>query len=305
MRYKRGLTNQEIAKKLGIGTKQVALLLTHSVTWILAQQRRLATIEAGEPTQERLEKSLQAKYPFLKKVRVLAGGKIQTQQEYAELIRRWAVEAANYFDRLVDSGDLRDEEQVLHVSLSGGQVNLEVMNALPDRPRHGVRFYASAFLARGVLSSFHIDPATNATIGWVKSGRFPGQCIYATLSPSDLDFLPTVSFEQRKRALVEDLDRFADSEPVETIAQKLDMTAVAFVGLAMVVRPKGSLTIGPTASNLLEEMGIKARELSMDGALADLAYTFFDENGSEPKTKNWRFFLTAGHYSDYKGVDFY
>jgi len=304
LRFESGLSNQEIARRLGIGTKQVASLLESAVTWLIAEHRRLARIESGEPAQQVLEQSLRRKYAFLKNVTVIPAGKIETEEQYSDLIHRWAVQAANYFEALIASEDFRDENNILNVSISGGEVHLEVMNSLDNHARPSVKFYASAFLGRGMLGSFHIDPATNATIGWTRSGRIPGHCVYGTLSPNDLDIRRTEPFNKRKEAVIENLKLLADSEPVQTITEQLDKVTVAFAGLGMVVRPKGALRMRePTASRLLQESGIDPRELAADGAVGDLSYGFFDANGNE--SKDWRFFLSAGHYSKHKGVEFY
>ncbi len=303
MRYEQGLTNEAIASRLNIGTKQVKARLEDSVKWLLAQQQQLDRMHHSATPQEGLERRLVKKFPHLKSLKVVPGAKIETEKEYDQLIRNWAFEAAAYFDEVVDSGEFR-EKGALHVAMSGGEAHLEVMNALRDRGRHGVHFYASAFIGRGPLNSFHVDPATNATIAWVRSGRFPGHCIYATLSPFDIDFGWNVPLSMRKKELARQFDELAKNESIKTITEQLDKVTVAFAGLGMVIRAPGSLRLRePTASELVEEAGVSARELASEGAVADLSYSFFDANGDG--REDWRFFMTAGQYSRYPGLEFY
>jgi DNA-binding transcriptional regulator LsrR (DeoR family) len=304
LRYERGLKNQVIATRLNIGTKKVAALLEESVKMLLAQQELLARTKHGETAQQHLEDALRARYPHLTKVKVVAAGKTRTEQDYDELILNWVLEAAKYFDELVDNGELRHQDGKLHVAMSGGEINLEFANTLPVRTRRDVHFYASAFLGRGPLNSFHVDPATNATIAWVRSGRLPGHCIYATVSPFELAFRRDLPLLERKQKLTKQLLDLAASEPIETVTSQLDKVTIAFAGIGQVVRAKGTLrTREPSASGLLDEAGISPLELAKDGAVGDIAYCFFDANGND--RKDWRFFLSAGHYSGHEGVEFY
>jgi len=304
LRFVDGLDNVEIAHRLKIGRKQVAARLKQSVTWLIDQQQRFASLTAGEPVRELLEQQLMEKYTFLRKVKVVPRGKLQTGGDYSELKQRLAVEAAKYFDEIVESGEFRDKDRHLHVSISGGEFPLAVMNALPDHARVDVYFYASAFLGRGPESKFHIDPATNATIGWLRSGRLAGNCVYATISPCELDFKSTAPYERRKNNFMEEVARSADNSIIEGMIGDLDNVTVSFAGLGMVVREgRVSQVREPTASDLLTRQGVAPQELAKDGAVGDIAYCFFDKDGTDPK--GWRFFVTGGYNSGHSGLEYY
>jgi DNA-binding transcriptional regulator LsrR (DeoR family) len=305
LRFEDGLTNQEIAAQFGKGTKQISWLLDESVTWLLRERRRLAGMELGERVQDRLRDALFEKYSFLKDVIIVPRGRIDTEEDYAKLIRRWAIAASDYFDAIVNSGGLRDANNELKVSMSGGETILEIMNALDEHMRRDVFFHASAFPGRSRLRfASHVDPATNATVAWARSGRLSGHCIYATIAPSELGYKISDSLSERKEALRREIDNAAENKPVESAIKTLDKITVAFAGLGVVTPPKGShgLINRLTATGLLKQT-ISEKELADAGAVGDLAYCFFDKDGIG--LEDLRFFLTAGHYSKCPGVRFY
>ncbi len=304
LRFVKGMSNQRIAAKLDVDPRKVKTLLKESVQWLLTERERLARIESGESEYQRLEQQLSERFG-LKRVIVVAGRKIQTDEDYADLVRRWSLAAADHFEKLVNDGELRDKEGRLRVAISGGETLLELTNILPDRTRRGVYFYASAFLGRSLVDeSQHPDPLTNATIAWARSGRLPGHCVYATVSPPETDNALRPGFAERKEQLRRQLALIAENSAVEKVVRKLDDVAVAFAGLGVVSPTKRSARLSDrlTATGLLKK-SMDDTELAKDGIVGDLGCCFFDADGNA--RDDCQFFLTAGHYTGHRGVEFY
>jgi DNA-binding transcriptional regulator LsrR (DeoR family) len=304
LRFKDKLTNLRVAAKLQIAPRKVKDLLEESVQWLLREQERLARIESGESEHQRLEQQL-CEGLGLKKVRVVPRGRIETDEDYTELVQRWARAAVDHFETVVNSGELRDIQKKLHVAVSGGETLLEVMNALPDRMRRDVYFYASAFLGRSLVhGSSHPDPLTNTTVAWARSGRLSGHCIYATVSPPETDKGLRPSFSERKEQLTRQLALVAENRAVEAAANQLDHVSVAFAGLGVVSAGRASSRHADlmTATGLLKK-SMSDKELADDGIVGDLGCCFFDDDGNG--SDDWQFFLTGGHYSGHRGVEFY
>jgi DNA-binding transcriptional regulator LsrR (DeoR family) len=295
--YKDGLSKEEIIANSGIHA--------HRLRWLLQQAREkgIVRIDIYEPPGaaiESLENAL-CKKAGLHKVKIVPCSKIESEMEYAALIRRWGFEAAAYFDTLADTGN------VLHVGVSGGETNLEAMTALPDRVRENVHFYGSALIGRGRLpgNTVHVSPSTNATIAWTRSGRLPGHCHFATVPPYDLRI-------GSKLSITHELDRLAERKPIEDSIREMDAINVAFPGLGPVIPGgnKPAFSKGHfdrlTMTGLLEPVGISPTDLATEGAVGDVSYCLFDDAGEG--RKDWRFFLTAGHYAKdpkRRGIGFY
>ena len=305
LRYEEKLNNIEVAERLGVGPKKAKELLERSGQFLLEEHKRLSEAGVGERIQDVLEMELKQRFGFLKRVVIAPGGKVESEEDYGKLIRRWAIAAANHFDEVVNSGKLRDKEGTLRVSMTGGETILETMTALDDHPRQGVYFYSGAFLGRGRMHGFsHVDSTTNATIAWARSGRLSGHCIYATVSPSESNYgLEEAPLKERMSALRGEVDAIGENSSIANVVRELDEVAVSFAGLGLVTSPKGSrgLLNRLTATSLLRK-SVRENELAGEGAVGDMSYCFFDKDGNG--RKEWQFFLTAGHWST-PGVEYY
>src|SRR5258708_21613358 len=197
--YEEGLTNQSIGENLHKSPHEIKWVLDESVKWIIREQERAADMEGVRTPENDLEHRLREKFKHLRKVEIVPGGEVKTEEDYAELIQKLAVATALYFDKLVDDGMLLDEDGQLHVDMSGGETLLEGMSALPDRTRRNVHLYATALIGRlPFLSTSHGDPRTNATLAWARSGRLPGRCLYATVPPYNFPIDSRMSLADRK-----------------------------------------------------------------------------------------------------------
>jgi DNA-binding transcriptional regulator LsrR (DeoR family) len=313
-------SNEEIAQLLHTTPQYVAWVLQEAAEWLLVRDRQLDQLQPVQPLQSNLEQQLRDGYPHLKKVHIVFAGKVKTDAQYAGLVQQWGRAAAQYFDRLAE-----DAEQVgveLHVGVSGGQTILEVVSQLPERDRPRVHFYGIALVGRGFLrKSSLVGPETNATIGWARSGRNPGQCHFATVSPYDKQTSETASLEQRRGDIVAHIQELAAIPSIRQAVKDLQVVDVVFASLG-IVNPSGT---NPGYSNaqidrlsmtgLVKSLGVSPEELSAQGAIGDLSYCFFNADGEEQprdhRGKNlpkeyWRFFLTAGHFNpNQQGLEFY
>jgi DNA-binding transcriptional regulator LsrR (DeoR family) len=257
-----------------------------------ARARDVVRIEFPQPRPEnRLEQRIRSAFPHLQKVIAVP---VIEDERYRDLVARWGIEAARYFDELVlESSDL-------HVGISGGETLLTFANSVREHPRRGVHIHTTALIGRGRLkeNSSHIDPLVNATALWLKCGCLPGHCSYATVPPYD-------SID--RSAVLREVDRFAKRPAIEAVLGEMNKISVAFVGLGLVNPPKltESAVNQLTMTGLLEDI-VSPATLAEEGALADLSCCIFDRSG-ETRDK-WRFFLTAGHnHTDPKrrGIGFF
>lgn len=288
--YKDELSKEEIARRLGKDVRHVRRLLRH------AKESQIVRIDIYEPHSaalESLENGLLKKFG-LHDVKVVPGGRVEDEDDYATLIRRWGFEAAALFTKWADAGD------EMRVGISGGETLLEFVNAVPERVRENVQVFASALVGRGPFFQLsHVDPATNATLLWAKCGRLPGRCHYATVPPHD----PKL---HGRAEIGAELSWMAGREPIRRALKNMDDMNVAFAGLGLVDPPLGSpgLRNRLSAAGLVKEMGVPPDKLAEEGAIGDLGYSFFDANGKGKTT--WRFFLTAGYFEPrLNGVEFY
>ena len=153
---------------------------------------------------------------------------------FCKCLRLWADTAANYFDALVDQAAMKGKE--LHVCVSGGETQLEVVNSLRERDRRNVWYYPSAFIGRDDLArASHVDPSVNASVAWVRSGRIPGHCVYATVPPYELERRSDHSDERRRAAVMAEREEIAASPYMRRHLQKnFERIDVAFAGLGLV-----------------------------------------------------------------------
>ena len=308
----------DIAKAVNKKPRDARWIMEQSMEWLLEQQGRLARMERVETVQDRLEEKVITRFPHLRKVQIVAAGKIRSAAQYAALVRQWGVIAADYLDRLAEDAERLDAP--LHVGLSGGETILEIVTNLLDRNRPDVHFHALALIGRGqLLESFHVGPETNTTIAWSRSGRFRGTCHYGTVSPHDTA-LKSLSPDERREQVAADLKEFAGNASIKRVICGMENLDIAFGGLGLAdprvtnANYAGRDVDRLTMTGLLKPIGIDPNELTSEGAIGDLGCCLFnDEGGDQPKDargktlseERWRFFLTAGHYSQHPGLKFY
>ena len=179
MFYEDDKTKQEIAKAEKIDSRKVKWLLEQ------AKELDLVRITFRGTTESDLEHRIRRKYLHLLRVLILPlHGPVETTAQYGELLQRFALATADHFEDLLLE---HTSDEPLHVGISGGETLLEFVNAVPEQTRKNLHLHATTVVPHGQLamSGSHVDPSTNATILWAKSGRLPGHCHYATITPFD------------------------------------------------------------------------------------------------------------------------
>jgi DNA-binding transcriptional regulator LsrR (DeoR family) len=292
---------------------QIAAKLNKSiqgVTRILEQAKKVGLVKVQIPDilESDLQHRLREKFPHLKEALIVsndppaaAGDRTKPSANLplsrpgprpdGELIKRLAVVAAEYFDRIVDGAGKRP----LRIGVTGGESCLEFANAVPDRLREQVHFCPTALVGRGKLpeSVYHVDAVAVATVLWSRSGRLPNHVHYATVPPFD-----TKARDHNARKFIrQSLESIAAMQSIKSVVKEMDAIDVAFAGIG-IVNSSGRLTM----TCLLEPV-ITPQELRDEGAIADFCYNLIGEDGRGDD--KWRFFLTAGHYSAYPGLAFF
>lgn len=324
MSFEEGMKNNEIAKLLlaegvlktkSTAERKVQELVEETGKWLLQEQARLAAIESADTPDRKLAASLCDKFGLLD-ARVVPGGSIHSAHDYVALIKRYGQAAADYFEDVTSEAEQNDEE--LHVSLSGGQPILDMVSALPDRHRPNVHYYAAAIIGRGIRNHTpNVSSVTNATVAWARSGRIPDHIRYGTVPPYqvDVDTLREINGRKERHAygrkiVLEQMKRLCETQYVtdalDTINENVNM-AIAGLGIIHPVgidEDYGAAHIARVCmTGLLKPFGIEPEILAAEKAVGDIAYCLFDEKGQG--RKEWSFFITAGERSKNSGVDFY
>jgi len=295
--YQDDLTKEEIRQRLNLHDRR-------KVTSLLRQAKkdRVVRIYIDDVKSENsLEQKIRAKYPHLNEVIIVPGEPVTTADQYSGLLKRWGAIAADYFDRILD----HHPDKIIHVGISGGETLLEFVNAVPTRPRPKVHVYATACVGRGRsdITTSHIDPVVNATLLWAKSGLLPGNCHYATVPPyRDLKERGT----RARGSITEELDELAKRPAIRVVIEAMEKLDIAFGGIGVVDPPAADAVhmSRVTMTGLLKPISVNIeKELGREKAAADFAYCLIDENGRSKD--DWRFFISAGHYSKHPGIDFY
>jgi DNA-binding transcriptional regulator LsrR (DeoR family) len=321
MSFVEGLNNSEIEERLTGKPVTKNHRIDHIQRYIdaagrllLKQQARLADIDAAVTVEKTLENNLCESFGLVA-ARVVASSKDDSAAEYKDLLQRYGRAAADYFDDV--ARDALGDREDLHVSVSGGQSILDMMSSLHDRERPNVHFYASALIGRGrMAASGHIGPEVNASVGWARSGRIPGNLYYGTTAPYHVELTGRKTFSARERhdlvkpIIVREAEQYARmpaiSEVMEDMSSEINM-AVASIGL--VEASEKDAALGPdhierlTMTTLLRPLGIHADYLAKDGVVGDFSYNLFDKDGQD--RPEWKFFITAGDGTDHSGVEFY
>ena len=264
----------------------------HGVAWLLAEAERhhIVEFQVHQTIDSDLEHRIKKLYPHVQRVLLVPGYPVETSAQYAELLKRYAVVTAKYFDELLDYS----EDQPIHVGITGGETTLEFVNAVPERIRKNLYIHTTALVSRGRLqkSGSHIEPSVNASILWSRSGRIPGRCEYATVSPYRIE-----EHGRNKRAAVAaELRVLVESRPIRDVINAMDNIDIAFAHIGLVdpgdVPPIQKNRI--TVNSVLKAI-VTPKELKEEGAIADLSYCLFDKDGNS--RDDWTFFLSAGHYA--------
>jgi deoxyribonucleoside regulator len=301
--YQDGQRKKEIAGVLHTDIRSVTKILAH------AKASGIVRIQVQGTTASDLEQRIRAKFGHLQKVLIVPGPRISTWERYAEIVPRFGVLAADYFNELVEH---QPQGTPLNIGVTGGQELLEFAQAVSHLRREDVHIQVSALVGSGRLrgTASPLLPIVTASILWNRCGSLPDHCQYATVSPYD----PKTRRPgpAARKAVKIEIGKVEKNQTVREVVEAMDILDVVFAGVG-VVNPSG---VGPEVTNRISMTGllqnvVTPRQLAEEGAVGDLAYCPFDESGNTKP--EWRFFMTAGHYSffnrkkpeHYWGIDFY
>ena len=295
MFYEDDKSKQDIAEKEKIDSRKVKWLLEQ------AKELDLVRITFRGTTESDLEHRIIRNYPHMLRVLILPlHGPVETNTQYGELLQRFALATADHFKELLEK---KTSDEPLHIGISGGETLYEFVKAVPEQARKNLHLHATTVVPHGQLamSASHIDPSTNATVLWTKSGGLPGHCHYATITPFDTE---KRGVEARK-FIRERLIEFDRNSRIRAVIRGMHNLDVVFAGIGTLTPPpkcdpvmKNRLTI----MSLLEPM-ITMKDLVAEKAVGDVSYCLIDADGNT--RDEWRFFPRVGDYSDFQGVDYY
>lgn len=264
--YRDGLTKTEIANEIRVSSTEVARLLK------AAREAKIVRIEFCPPTLEALGQELEQRFRWLKKAVVVASVKDPIQQRLL-----LAKAGAQYFEETVEAGT--------KVGIGGGYTVFEMIAALPTEYRD-IDVYPTAIIGMGPTIA-HIDPIALVTLLWAKSGGEPGRAHYVTLPPSEKGASRAAVKRQYEK-------HRTGSKKVQEIFDEMSKVDIIFCSIgAIEVKPEYRELKHYSTNFLLGEMSIKEKEFKDEGAVGDILYCFFDENGECPKS-TWNVFLSHG-----------
>lgn len=288
-------TKDSISKQLQIDPRTVTAMLKR------AKEAGIVEIRIREEAINlSLEERLREKYPHLLRVLTLPLlDEVKTSEQHAELVRRFGVLAAQYFEEFMS--DHRDKD--VHMAVSGGASVFEAISAIQQKPRPNLYIYVTAIVGYGMLqaNASHVIPAANATILWEKSGRNSGDHLcYATAGP-----LPV------------DLDKLYRRPAVKAVIDQMEKVDLVFGGLGVVRPDRKAPTLPRDVKSLRNQLSITdlikseigLRDLDRAKVIGDFSYLLITADGEEakhPLTKEpLRYFLSGGYNTGHPGVAFY
>ena len=263
--YGDGVSKTDISHEIKASVTQVARLLKE------ARHRGIVVVDFRPPELEELGAALTERYSFLREAIV-----IPSHENYDFHLTMLGKAAAKFFDERVKAK--------ARVGISGGGTLYEMINALPVQDRD-IKMYPTAILGRGPSIEDHIDPTALLTFLWAKSGHREESVYYATVLP----FQTGYTYKQIR----EDYDSFLKRDKIRVVYEAMQTVDFVFASIGPVGGPPESRKeTRPAAVNLLRDLGITDEDLQSAGAIADLGYNFFDQNGKG--RPEWEYFLALG-----------
>jgi DNA-binding transcriptional regulator LsrR (DeoR family) len=254
-KYGQEKRNAQIAKIVKCSESQVGLLLKE------ARDKGIVTISVNIPTSETLGRRLRDRFG-LREAIVIAH-----DRDCADLLKQLAERAAIYFDETVRDGS--------KIAIGGGYLMYEMISRLPDRPRK-INLYPAAIIGRGPEIN-HIDPITLVTVLWTKCGREKGLAHYVTVTPPE-----TEDDRTRIRKHYADLRRSRRVNQLISDMENVDNVFLSIGGLD--ADPEYVKVTRYASENLVTALGVSKDALRDEGAVGDIGYSFFDEEGNGRET---------------------
>jgi deoxyribonucleoside regulator len=262
--YEKEMTKTDISHEIRASTTQVARLLAE------AREQGFVRIEFRPPKLHELGDRLKSRYDCLSEATV-----VSYADDLAFLRRMIGVAAAQYFETNVSTGAT--------IALGGGDTMYEMVMALPQEERN-IRMAPTAIIDTGPVLT-HIDPTVLLTILWVRSGRKPGLAHFAT----GLPFHKPLS----RQKIREEYEEFARRRAVQEVLAEMRRADFMFASLGCLRPDVHYEKLAPRPHQyLLENLRLSAGALLKEGAVGDINYSFFDDEGRT--TPDWNVFPSLG-----------
>jgi len=261
--YEKEMTKTDISHEIRASTTQVARLLAE------AREQGYVRIEFNPPKLYELGEQLKSKYGLQ------AAVVVSYADDLAFLRRMIGKAAALYFEEVVEAGAT--------VALGGGDTMYEMVLALPQEARDNKLVPAAVIDTGPVLT--HIDPVVLVTLLWVRSGRLPGRAHFATGLPMNKPL--------SRQKVREEYEEFSHRKAVQEVLAEMKRADFLFTSL-------GCLKVDPAYEKLaprphrymLENLKLTEAALLKEGAVGDINYSFFAEDGTT--APEWNIFPALG-----------
>jgi deoxyribonucleoside regulator len=261
--YEKEMTKTDISHEIRASTTQVARLLAE------AREQGYVRIEFNPPKLYELGEQLKSKFGLQ------AAVVVSYADDLAFLRRMIGKAAAQYFEEVVAPGAT--------VALGGGDTMYEMVLALPQEARDNKLVPAAVIDTGPVLT--HIDPVVLVTLLWVRSGRLPGRAHFATGLPMNKPL--------SRQKVREEYEEFSHRRAVQEVLAEMKRADFLFTSL-------GCLNVDPAYEKLaprphrymLENLKLTEAALLKEGAVGDINYSFFAEDGTT--ASEWNIFPALG-----------
>lgn len=262
--YEREMTKTEISHEIRASSTQVARLLAE------AREQGYVRIEFSPPKLYDLGEQLKGKYDWLQAAVV-----VSYADDLAFLRRMIGKAAAQYFEEAVGAGAT--------VALGGGDTMYEMVMALPQEARDN-KLVPAAIIDTGPVLT-HIDPVVLVTLLWVRSGRLPGRAHFATGLPMNKPL--------SRQKIREEYEEFSHRKAVQEVLAEMKRTDFLFTSLGCLKTDSAYEKLAPRPHQyMLETLKLTEAALLKEGAIGDINYSFFAEDGTT--TPEWNIFPALG-----------
>jgi DNA-binding transcriptional regulator LsrR (DeoR family) len=306
MYYLENKNRAEISDELNLDPRKTSWLLD------MARQLGVVRIQIPEPAAEQAAAKLRTRYPHLQRVLVVPTPVAADQgkptpermrEEYLKLLPAFGALAADYFDELVKHNP---RGRPFHVGVTGGNQLLEFALAVPQANREEVYIHTTALFGSGRLQreASPLHPIVTASVLWSRCGSLRDHCEYATVSPYD-SAGPT---PDASKIVETEIKKLETNQTVIDVIDRMKDIEVVFGGIG-IINPANAdkdfryrLSVTGVLQNL-----VTPETLATQGLVGDFSCCPYDTEGcrGDKKKYPWRLFLTAGHFSEHWGIEFF
>jgi DNA-binding transcriptional regulator LsrR (DeoR family) len=159
----------------------------------------------------------------------------------------------------------------------------EMVMALPQEARDNKLVPAAVIDTGPVLT--HIDPVVLVTLLWVRSGRLPGRAHFATGLPMNKPL--------SRQKVREEYEEFSHRKAVQEVLAEMKRADFLFTSLGCLKVDSAYEKLAPRPHRyMLENLKLTEAALLKEGAVGDINYSFFAEDGTT--APEWNIFPALG-----------